>query len=203
MAFLQSTFGASKDEVWKQFSEQISGEFQEGTTWKGGKVTAKADHWTVTLDTYRIDTQHNHHIFTRLRAPYVNKDGFRFCIYKETLLEDIKKILGMQDIVIGTPDFDEYYIIQASDEEKAKRLFSSETLREKIKPHPDLYMEVKNDDGYFSETFPEGVDELLCLIEGEITQIDQLNALYDLFAEVLNTLCHLGSAYEDDPNLSV
>ncbi|HBO44212.1 MAG TPA: DUF3137 domain-containing protein, partial [Planctomycetaceae bacterium] len=51
--------------------------------------------------------------------------------------------------------------------------------------------------------FPEGVDELWFQVIGVITDIDRLKSLYYLFAETLNHLCHIGSAYEDDPKLEL
>ena len=43
-------FGPSKDEVWRQLSEEIGAEFVEGGFWKGSKVQAHVGPWTVTLD---------------------------------------------------------------------------------------------------------------------------------------------------------
>jgi hypothetical protein len=41
-------FGANKDEVWRQLSEEIGAEFVEGGFLKGGKVQAQVGPWTVT-----------------------------------------------------------------------------------------------------------------------------------------------------------
>jgi hypothetical protein len=194
-------FNASKDEIWETFAESVSGTLETSNLSKDIKVTAKAGDWTVTLDSYEFRTQHNTITYTRLRAPFVNKDGFRFTIYKESIIDDIKKMLGMQDIKTGFCEFDNNYIIQGNDTEKVQQLFSNPAIRGLITDQPGFYMEVKDDDGYFSESFPDGVDELYCLIQDEVTSLEQLQGLFNLFAEVLNTLCHLGSAYEDDPQL--
>jgi len=58
---------------------------------------------------------------------------------------------------------------------------------------------VKNDEGWFGETFPEGVDELSLQTTGEIRDLDQLKAIYALFAEALHQLCRIGSAFENEP----
>jgi hypothetical protein len=36
-------------------------------------------------------------------------------------------------------------------------------------------------------------------VHGIIKDLHHLRGLYDLFAEILDHLCHIGSAYEDDP----
>lgn len=196
-------FRTSQDEVWKKLSEEISGQFVPGKTRKGGKCVAKTDDWTVTLDTHRVDTQHDHIVYTRLRAPYVNKDGFNFLIYRQSFFASIEKMFGLQDIEIGDPDFDNKYIIQGNNVEKVKKLFSNPKIRTIIQTEPTFYGEIRPDDGWFHDEFPDGVDELYCLVEDEITNLDELKSLFELFAEILNTLCHIGSAYECDPQIEL
>ncbi len=38
---------------------------------------------------------------------------------------------------------------------------------------------------------------------GVIKDTERLKQLFDLFAEVLNHLCQIGSAYEDDPGMEL
>jgi len=203
MSLLRQIFGPSRDEVWKQLSQEIGGQFLEGNTWKGGKVVAKTGEWTVTLDTCRIDTQYDHIVYTRMRAPYLNKDGFRFRIYRKGLFTAVEKLLGLQDIQVGYPAFDRDFIIQGNQEDKVKALFSNARIRQLIEQLPSIFLEVRDDEGYFRETFPEGVDELLCLLEDSLVNLDQLKSLFELFSETLNHLCHIGSAYENDHNLEL
>ncbi|MFB3786078.1 MAG: DUF3137 domain-containing protein [bacterium] len=203
MSLLKKLFGPSRDEVWRQLSREIGGQFQEGNTWKGGKVTAKTGEWTVTLDTCRIDSQYDHIVYTRLRAPYLNKDGFRFRIYRRGLFTAIEKMFGLQDVVVGYPLFDRDFVIQGNSEEKLKALFSNAWIRDWIEEQPSIFLEVRDDEGYFREAFPEGVDELVCLLEDPVMNRDQLKSLFDLFSETLNHLCHIGSAYENDPRLEL
>ena len=47
-------FGPSKDEVWRQLSQEIGAEFVEGGFWKGNKVQAHVGPWTITLDIYTV-----------------------------------------------------------------------------------------------------------------------------------------------------
>ena len=122
-------FGPSKDEVWQQFSQEIGAEFVEGGFWKGNKVQAHVDPWTITLDTYTVNTQHSHVTYTRMRAPYVNPEGFRFTIYRKGFFSDLGKLLGMQDIEVGDPDFDEAFIIKGNDEFKVRDLLANPHIR--------------------------------------------------------------------------
>jgi len=203
MGILRQIFGPSQDEVWKQLCAEIGAEFVESGFWKGNKVQARVGEWTVTLDTYTVSTGKSHVTYTRIRAPYVNKDGFRFTIYRRGLFSDLGKLLGMQDIEIGDPEFDRDFIIKGNDESRVLALFGNPRIRQLIQAQPSIHLQVKDDEGWFSVRFPEGVDELYFRVSGVIKDVERLKALYALFAETLNHLCHIGSAYENDPNLAL
>ena len=113
-------FGPSKEEVWRQLSQEIGAEFVEGGFWKGSKVQAHVKPWTITLDTYTVSTGKSSVTYTRMRAPYINPEGFRFTIYRKNLFSDLGKFLGMQDIEVGYPEFDEAFIIKGNDESKVR-----------------------------------------------------------------------------------
>ena len=107
-------FGPSKDEIWRQLCEEIGAEFVDGGFWKGSKVQVHAKPWTITLDTYTDRAARAQATYTRMRAPYINPEGFRFTIYRKGFFSGLGKLLGMQDIEVGDPDFDEAFIIQGT-----------------------------------------------------------------------------------------
>lgn len=200
---LRKLFGPSKDEIWKQLSDEIGAQVVAGGAWHGDKVIARVKEWTVTLDTYTVSTGHTHVTYTRMRAPYVNADGFRFTIYRKGIFSGLGKLLGMQDIEAGEPEFDRDFIIKGNDETKVRALFASPRIRELIRSQRSIHLEVKDDEGWFGTSFPRGVDELRFLVTGVIKDVARLKALYELFAEVLHQLSHMGSAYEDDPKIAL
>jgi hypothetical protein len=203
MSSLKTLFGPSKDELWKQLSEEIGGQFVDGGFRKGNKVVAKASHWTVTLDTYTVSTGKTHVTYTRLRAPFCNPDGFRFTIYQKSVFSGLGKLLGMQDIEIGYPDFDDSFIIQGNNESKLRSLFADSRLRQLIQDQPKIHLQVKDDEGWFGAEFPEGVDELCFQVVGVIKDIALLKALFELFSVALDDLCRMGPAYTNDPNVTL
>jgi hypothetical protein len=190
-------FGPSKDEVWQQLNEKIGAEFLEGGFWKGSKVQSHVGPWTVTLDTGYSD-EDGESVVTRLSAPYFNPEGFRFTIYRKGYFSDLGKLLGMQDIEVGDPEFDEAFIIKGNDEGKVCGLFANPKIRQMIRDQPKIRLTVKDSEGWFGPKFPEGVDELHFQVLGVIKDVDRLKSLFDLFAVVLNQLCKRGSAYKQD-----
>ena len=153
-------FGPSKDDVWRQLSQEIGAEFVEGGFWKGNKVQAQVGTWTITVDTHTVHTQHSHVTYTRMRAPYVNPEGFRFTIYRKGIFSELGKLMGMQDIEVGDPGFDENFIIKGNDEFRVRDLFANRQIRQLIHDQPKIRLEVKDSEGWFGPTFPDDVDEL-------------------------------------------
>ena len=194
-------FRPSQSEVWAQLATEINADFDDGGFWKDSKVEAHVEQWTVTLDTYTVSTGKTSMTFTQLRAQYVNADGFRFKIYNKGTFSGLGKRLGMQDVEIGEPAFDEAFIIQGTDETKLRSLFANEKIRQLITAQPYVFLEVKDDEGWFGETFPEGADELYFQVHGVVADVERLKQLFALFAETLHHLCHIGSAYKNDPQV--
>lgn len=201
MGLLRELFGASREEIWRRLSAEIGADYVAGGFWKGDKVVARHGQWTITLDTVTESTGETSSTYTRMRAPYVNKDGFRFTIYRKGFFSDLGKLLGMQDVDVSHPDFDEEFIIKGDDEFKLRALFANPGIRAMLQAQPSVYLTVKDDEGWFGASFPEGVDELYFHVGGVIKDVERLKSLYNLFAETLHQLCHIGSAYENDPNI--
>jgi hypothetical protein len=200
----EQLFGPSRDEIWQQLCREIGADFVDGGFWKGSKVEAHHKGWTITLDTYTVSSGHTHQVFTRMRAPFVCQDGFRFTIYRKGLFSGIGKTLGMQDIEIGqSSTFDDDFIIQGNDENKVRTLFANPEIRRLIAEQPQIRLELKDDEGLFRQRFPEGVDELVFHVHGVIKDVARLRQLFDLFAAVLDELCRLGSATPDDPGVAL
>lgn len=201
MTILRQMFGPSKEEIWRQLSDEIGGEFTQGGFFKQTKIEVHHEQWTITLDTFSESAGETTVIYTRMRAPFVNKDGFRFTIYRKGFFSDLGKLLGMQDVEIGEPGFDDTFIIKGNDEAKLRLLFSNERIRRMIEQQPKIHLSVRDDEGWFNTKFPAGVDELYFAVTGVIRDIEQLKTLYELFSDLLNQLCRIGSAYEDDPGI--
>jgi hypothetical protein len=201
MSMARKWFGPNKREIWQQVCNEIGAEFVKGGFWKGEKVQAKHGEWTVTLDTYAVSTGKTTVVFTRMRAPYVNPDHFRFTIYRRGFFSDIAKRLGMQDIEIGHGDFDRDFIIKGTDEGKVRALFDNQRIRELITAQPRIHFTVKDNEGTFGPEFSSDADELCFHVGGIIKDVERLKLLFELFSETLDQLCRMGSAYEDAPNV--
>ena len=160
MGVLRQVFGPSKEEIWSQLSREIGAEYQEGGFFKEGKIVLSHREWEITLDTYTVHTGKVTIIYTRMRAPYVNRDGFRFNIYRKSAFSWLGKLFGVEDIEVGEAFFDEEFIIQGEPEILVRSMLNNSRIRQLIQDQKDIHFQVKDDDGWFKSRFPEGVDEL-------------------------------------------
>jgi hypothetical protein len=203
MSLLRALFGPSQDEVWSELARQVGGSFRPGGFLSKTVVQVEVGDWILTLDTYQEQQGNHSQTHTRLRAPYVNPEGFTFQIYRTDFFTGLGKAFGMQDIEVGHPRFDDAFVIKGNSERRVRRLFANDRIRRLISRQPKIKLEVRDDEGWFSARFPAGVDELVFTTAGVIKDLDQLSSLFELFAEVLNQLCHDGEAYEDDVELHI
>ncbi len=201
--FLRSLFGPSKRELWAQLADEVSGNFVQGGFLRRDKVVVNVGQWTVTLDTFSRSAGETSTTYTRMRAPYVNKDNFRFTIYRAGIFTAVGEMLGMTDIRIGQPAFDDAFVISANDESKVRALLADEGIRQLFQSQPRIRLNVKDDEGWFGARFPNGIDELYFESIGMLKDIGQLRSLFDLFSAILHQLCQIGSAYETNPGVTL
>lgn len=204
MGIARVLFGPSKkDEIWRQFAEAIKADFVESSFLQNSMVQAKVKAWTITLDTYRESSGKDRTTYTRMRAPYVNRDGFRFKIFRSSVFSNIGIFFGLQDIEIGYPAFDDAFVIQSNDKVQVRALFANPQIRHLVEAQPKLWLEVRDDRNWDGNRFPENVTELYFQCRGAMKDLAHLKLLYELFAEVLDHLCRIGAATEADPQVKL
>lgn len=200
-SFWEQLFGPSREKIWRQLCDEINANYVEGGFWGGARVEAKEGNWVITLDQFTRQAGNTPIHYTRIRAPYVNRDGFQFRIYRKGAFTEIgKQWFGVQDVEIGDPFFDENFVVQGNSETKLRELLANPRIRELFQEQPSIQLRVADDEGWFGKHFPEGVDEIYFEVTGTLKDIPRLRALFDLFSELLHQLCEIGSAYDYDPN---
>ena len=200
---LRSLFGKSKNHLWEELATELGARFTDGGAWKGDRIQAEHGEWTVTLDHYTVMAGKVPIVLTRLRAPYVNADGFRFKIHRRSFGSDLATRLGMQDVEVGHASFDRDFVIRGNDEGKLRHLFDDAEVRRLLERQEDVTLTVKDDEGWFGQRFPDGTDELECLFGGMVTDRQRLKDAFELFSAVLERLCSMGSAEASDPGIEL
>lgn len=182
---------------WTQLSREIDAEFVQGAR-HAHKVVAKVKEWTITLDLLEESQGYSSSFKTRIRAPYVNKDGFRFEISPKGFSIGLGKLFGAQHVKVGDPYVDRHFIIKANDESKVRVLLTNPRIRELL-VRADIYVKAQKLTTPFGVSAPKGSDELYWETDGAIQDVERLKSLFELFEETLNQLVHMGSASEEPP----
>lgn len=196
MASLRERFADRENELWKKLNDELGGQLTDQKGARHDKVVAQVGSWAVTLDQHSEAGYRSQHIYTRLRAPFVNPEGLRFAVSHQGVFENIGKLMGMQDIQVEHEPFDKMFLVQGTDPDKIKALFDDDRLRELTKLEPNIHLQVRDAGNWFEDFYPDNVDELVLEVQGEVEDLHRLKRLFDLFARVLDGLCRLGSAYE-------
>lgn len=187
-------FGPTRKQAWQEFAEMIDADYIDRGRFKHDQIIAYHRNWEITFDTYVVSTGNTHVTFTRIRAPFVKRDDFRFRIYREHIFSGIGKMLGMQDVIVGHEGFDKDFMIQGSDERKLKMLFDQPTIRELISYQPKISLKIQDLKGGIEKRKPQNGVELYYHIAKVLKNLTQLQDLYDLFCEMLDHLVEIGTA---------
>lgn len=207
MAFFKSLFGPKREEIWKQLQAEIGAELVPGCFWTGAKLQAQVNEWTVTLDEYAQMMMvgrtpiYLHH--TRMRAPFPNPSGFRLSLYRASVFSALAAFLGMQDIQVGYPEFDDDFVIKGNNEAAVRSLCSSERLRALVMAQPKFSLTIRDDEGWFGTEYPPHVDVLVFDVVDRIREVERLKGLYDVFAETLERLSEMGVAGSGTGGVSI
>ena len=194
-------FGPSKDEVWRQLSQEIGAEFVAGGFWKGNKVQAHVGPWTITLDTYTVTpgepmspTPGCVPLTSTPRASGSRSTG-------RGSSASWASFWGCRTSRWATPSSTRRSSSRGTTSRRYVSLFANAKIRQMIQDQPKIRLEVKDSEGWFGPKFPEDVDELHFQVVGVIKDIERLKSLFDLFAAVLDQLCRIGSAYKQEPGV--
>jgi len=107
---------------------------------------------------------------------------FNFTLYREKPLHQVNKVLGMQDIVIGDPEFDRRYIIKSNNEGYLKELLSNFNVRELIITEDAVDLRILPPDSVFDPRWQVRIDHALIAYHRDamIDKYDQLESVYKL-----------------------
>ncbi len=208
MKFLRKLFGPSQGEIWSQLAQEIGAHYEKGGFFKPARVTLAYRHWKILLDTYSHSFSSGKHTqtihYTRIRAPFVSKNGLRLKVYRKSIFSRLGKAFGIKSIALGYPCFDDTFIIQGKPENMVRSLLSNELIRELIHNQKDISFEIKDDEGWWTrKKYPQDVDLLYFQATGVIKDKERLKELFNLFSLTLDELCNQGAASEDDPEIKL
>lgn len=199
MGLLKTVFGPGQEEVWAQLCMEIDGQLVRGSR-RGNKVQAQVGDWTLTLDTFTESSGESSSTFTRMRAPFLNPDRFRFNIYRAGFGSNVAQFFGLRDIEVGDPHFDERFVVASSSPAKVRALLANQRIRELLHAQRRIgrFAIRIGEPAFHASRYPAGVDVLYFHVVGVIKDVELLKALFALFTEVLHELDQLDNGHFDE-----
>lgn len=174
MAVTKQYSGKTTDDIWQQVSADLSGqdvyEYNVILVQDGRQVE-------LVIDIDPGGGFEGGYQFTSLKAPITSESDFRFALHHKGLIDTVGKFFGMEDVVIGYPEFDETLIVKTSDRERTHRIFSDVNVREIFQSLNSFTLHLTH---HYQEQFLE------LTIEEGITDAEVLRNLYDAFCKVLS-----------------
>ena len=126
--------------------------------------------WVIMHDVFETSSlsrsQYEGNPYTRMRALYLDKDGFRFRMRRRSFLGRVLSIFGQPTAKTEFSEIDRYFAVKTTDETKMAHLLDSISLRLVMMRQPGLCLEVKTRDSIYGRPLSKGVRELYLQIEG-------------------------------------
>lgn len=173
--------GSSEQEMFKTVEEQLKNKKDD----RDYSVEFSIHNHTVNIDIdYHASTDDDEMSGTTLiTAPLSSDVAFRFALTKQTLKSNVKKLFGMQDVIVGNAELDRKFIIQSNDEARVKELLSDPEISGPLVEFPIIIFEVRElKIGATQETV------LTYDVEGRITDAARLQRVFAPFGKVLTYL---------------
>jgi hypothetical protein len=189
---VDGVLGRSRAAIWTQVARDIGGNYQDGGSVGRDVLRYKSGDSEITLDTYEESNEDSTTIHTRMTAPFENKYGLYFKVYRTGFCASIGTFFGMQDIRLGDPYFDDNFIIQGNDDEKIRWLLKDSALNALIEaaiPHELIALgQPALGSAWFGVRYP---DQLYFQCAGVVREENLLKNLFDLFRATLARLAQI------------
>ena len=181
-------FKHHETEIWEQLAAEMGGEFEEHKSWKRDRIHARVGGWTVSLDLHSEAGYRSEEMYTRFRASHLGSGDLRFEIYHHRIFDGVAKLLGSHIVPIEDAAFDRMFTIKGTDAGKIRALLADDQIRELLMTEPEINVQLRDSGEWFAEDHPDGVDEIVLEVEGEVKSQQRIERLFRLFAEILHAM---------------
>ncbi|MBK0401671.1 hypothetical protein I5M27_01660 [Adhaeribacter sp. BT258] len=119
---------------------------------------------------------------TTFMAP-VENSALKFHLHPQNWLNEVGKMLGMEDVELGYPRLDQAFMIKANNPAALKTIFTDESIRQTLLKYPDCELKLSH------ETDEPGARNLLTFsLDLAITNPEDLREIYSLMLQLLKKL---------------
>ncbi len=166
-------------EIW----HQINSDFIAGNNLHNYQVTIQHENRNIDLDIVSSPggSAEGGYDVTTLSSELPAHANFYFAIHPEDFLNKIGKLFGMEDVVLGYPEFDNNVIVKTNNAHRLKRIFAAPEIREVFQSLSGYSFRIHKHDK------KEG-DYLELMVQRSLTNAAELKRVFDAFCHVLDFL---------------
>ena len=178
------SFGGNREKAWRQAAERVGGEYLSVRPQRPETVQLKAVDTTITLD---FGKSSEGRTGTRMRAPFMNRSGFRFLVYRTGYWSEVgKRLVMLQDLDVGHPGIDRRFVVQSAQPEVVRDLFRIERVRDVVwNQKKKIRFGISGNEGVLGGKYPDGVELLHFHTPESVVDPERLAEFFDLFRAVL------------------
>ena len=185
---MMSKSSENKINIWQELAEETGGKFIEGHSWHSDRTEVEYNNWKIIFDNFTLWSGKYHTEMTRVIAPIISTNDFKFEIYRNGFIRKIEKLFGAQDVEIGNIEFDKAFVIKSNNEFKIKTFLRNKKIRNLIELEKEVNIQICDQKGIWEEKLPQNELELSFFWDEEIKDIEKLKSILNLFIEMLNEL---------------
>jgi len=188
--------------VWMEFAEEFQGTVDDpipNSSHSGMSIIVpmKNTPWVLvyTMDPGMKGTTGH----TSIDVSYAPRGDFKFAIHPQTKIDEVSKLLGMQDIIIGDKRFDPLFVVKGNDVGKVRDLFSDDKICACIIEEPSVQIWAHSDklESKLTPKVLAGQPHVVSLrVPGAVDDFERLKRLYKLMELLLRALCKVDAAVD-------
>jgi hypothetical protein len=162
------------NETYDRLARRFGGRVQTGGWFEMPAATFIVDGVAVRVDIFDSGSKHSRY-YTQVHLEWPDPQ-MRLEVFPDGIWSQMGRLIGMQDIEIGSPEFDRDYVIRSSDIEAVRAFLSGPVqyqvnLLRGLRGNGDIYVSL-------------GAGELLVKKQGLIREFDQLQTLVQMSLEL-------------------
>ncbi len=134
---------------------------------------------------------------TTIEATFTAKADFKFALHRQKWVDGVSKLLGMQDIEIGDPEFDAEFVIKGNDEKVIKKILEPPAMRRALLDEPSLQLSVETEQDQkapSSRALHDHNGTISVRTQGAVDDFERLKAIYELVWAMLDQFVNAGTA---------
>ena len=180
MTITKQIVGKTTDEIW----QQVSADLADDETFEYAAVLAQGDRKVeLVIDIDLGGGFESGSAYVSFSAPVSAAHDFRFALHHQSWIDTAGKLFGLEDVVIGYPEFDDAMVIKTDNREKTHQLFADATVRETFQ---SLLLFTLHLTHQHVEGKKDKEPLLELVIEEDINDPARLRKIYEAFCSVLS-----------------